>query len=111
MPPVVAIDFDKTLTLSPEDAYKIGGEEPNPEMIEYVRYLKEEKHFGIILWTARPWSHAGHIAGLATMWGVPFNGIRCEKGGAEVYLDDKAVNPADDGWQDRVEEMAIVNDG
>lgn len=110
MPPIVAVDFDKTLAVESVDPYTMGGEKPNEEMVEYVRYLKEVKHYTIILWTARPWSHAGHIAGLATQWGVPFNGIRCEKGGAEVYLDDKAVNPADPDWQERVEAMAVLNE-
>ncbi|QSG06346.1 hypothetical protein HSR121_2013 [Halapricum desulfuricans] len=79
-------------------------------MVEYVRWLKDEKHYTIIIWTARPWSHANHIAGLLTMWEVPYNGLKMEKGGAEVYLDDKAVNHTDEEWQDRLEAMAQNND-
>lgn len=102
----IAIDFDKTLTLDSGDPYEKGGETPNEEMIEYALSLKEDDHHDIIIWTARPWSHAAHIAGLCTMWGVPFNGLKCQKGGAHVYVDDRAVNHAEDGWQDRVEDLA-----
>jgi hydroxymethylpyrimidine pyrophosphatase-like HAD family hydrolase len=103
---IIAIDFDKTLTEDSGDPYRIGGETPNEEMVEYVRALKEEQNYDIIVWTARPWSHAQHIAGLLTQWGVQYNGMKCEKGGAHVYLDDKAVNHADEDWQTRVEEVA-----
>lgn len=91
---VVALDFDNTLTVAHEgdNPYKRGGEQPSEEMVEYANYLKEEINATIIIWTARPWSHAGHIAGLLTMWGCPYNAIRCEKGGADVYVDDKACH-------------------
>lgn len=94
---VVALDFDNTLTVPHEgdDPYKMGGEEPNTAMIEYARHLKENVNATIIIWTARPWSHAGHIAGLLTMWGCQFNAIRCEKGGADVYVDDRAVHTSE----------------
>lgn len=101
---LIALDFDETLTESSGDPYQIGGETPNQEMVEYARWLKEDQHHSIIIWTARPWSHAAHIAGLCTMWGVPFNGLRCEKGGADAYVDDKAVNHiTDDEWRNSVE--------
>jgi trehalose-6-phosphatase len=100
---LIAIDFDNTLTEDSGDPYKPGGETPNDKMIEYVRGLKEEQNEDIIIWTARPWSHAQHIAGLLTMWGVPFNGLQMEKGGADVYVDDRAVNHTNDpDWQEGV---------
>ena len=92
MPPVIAVDFDHTLTMDSGDPYRKGDEVPNEEMIEYVKHLKEDRHCAIVVWTARPWSHAAHVAGLLTMWGVPHNGLKMEKGGAEAYIDDKAVN-------------------
>jgi len=107
---LIAVDFDKTLTADSGDPYKAGGEEPDEEMIEYVRYLKEEKNYDIIIWTARPWSQAGHIAGLATQWGVPVNGLMCEKGGAHIYLDDRAVNHQFNGWEDRIEMLIEDHD-
>jgi trehalose-6-phosphatase len=103
---LIAVDFDHTLTEDSGDPYQPGGETPNEEMIEYVQSLKEERNEEIIIWTARPWSHAQHIAGLLTIWGVPYNGIRCEKGGADAYLDDKAVNHViNPEWQDGVESL------
>jgi trehalose-6-phosphatase len=92
MQPTIAVDFDHTITDHSGDPYKPGGETPNKEMIEYVRHLKDEKNYTIIIWTARPWSQASHIVGLLTMWEVPYNGVKMEKGGADCYIDDKAVN-------------------
>ncbi|MFC7199571.1 hypothetical protein [Halospeciosus flavus] len=103
---IIAVDFDETLTRDSGDPYKAGGEQPDEAMVEYVRRLKEDEQYDIVVWTARPWKHAGHIAGLLTMWGVPYNGLKCEKGGAHVYLDDKAVNHTRDGWEDRVTALA-----
>ena len=88
----VAVDFDMTLTAGSPNPYQTGGEEPNWEMIERVRALKEKGKHDIIIWTARPWSHASHVAGLLTQWEVPFNGMKMQKGGAHAYIDDKAVN-------------------
>jgi len=90
---LIAIDFDKTLTEDSGDPYKVGGEVPNEEMVEYVRRLKEDHYYDIIVWTARPWSHAQHVAGLLTQWGVQYNGLRMEKGGAHIYVDDRAMRP------------------
>lgn len=104
---LIAIDFDNTLTEDSGDPYKTGGESPNEEMVEYVRWLKEEQNEEIIIWTARPWAHAQHIAGLCIMWGVPFNGLLCGKGGADAYVDDKAVNHINDpDWQEGVSRIA-----
>jgi len=105
MPPVIAVDFDKTLTSESGDPYQPGGESPDEDMVEYIQFLKEERNYAIVVWTARPWSQASHIAGLLTMWQVPYNGLKCEKGGADVYLDDKALNHADDGWKLKVDDM------
>lgn len=102
---IIAVDFDNTLTKESGDPYKCGGEQPNEEMVEYVQYLKEEQNENVIIWTARPWSHAEHIAGLCTMWGVQFNGLMCAKGGADCYLDDKAVTYNEDtDWRSGVEQ-------
>lgn len=99
---IIAVDFDKTLTSDSGDPYKVGDEQPDEEMVEFVRSLKEEQNYDIVVWTARPWSHAQHIASLLTQWGVPYNGLKMEKGGADCYLDDKAVNHNDPEWESRV---------
>lgn len=99
----IAVDFDKTITVT-DDEYSYGTETPNPEVIEWLR---EMYYAGmtIIVWTARPWSEANIIAARLTEWDVNFHGVRCGKGGADVYVDDKAVNHTDDDWRDRAESV------
>jgi len=103
---LIAVDFDKTLTEDSGDPYQVGGEKPDREMVSFVQGLKEKKHYDIIIWTARPWEQAGHIASLMTAWGVPYNGIKCAKGGADVYLDDKTVNHHCENWESRFDALA-----
>lgn len=92
----INIDFDKTLTTGEGAAYWEEGEaeSPDEEMVEWVNGQYHQGNF-IIVWTARPWSQAQVVAGYLTKWGVEFNGIRCDKGGADIYVDDKAVNVSD----------------
>lgn len=90
---LIAVDFDHTLTET-DDEYHFGSERPNHEMIAWVRDRYYEGHV-INIWTARPWDEAGYIAGLLTMWGVRYHGLRCEKGGSDMYVDDKAYTPWD----------------
>lgn len=108
--PTIAIDFDKTLTEDSGDPYQTGGETPNEKLIEGVRHLKEVEHYDILIWTARPWDHARHIAGLCTQWGVPFNGLMCEKGGADAYVDDKAVCSTHVSWLADAKRLAEAAD-
>jgi len=86
----IAVDFDNTLTES--DVAYWEGERPDPD-IEVCAAVKERYHAGdtIIIWTARPWSEANNIAAYLTKWEIPYHGIRCEKGGADVYIDDKTT--------------------
>jgi len=87
------VDFDETLTTGEgppfwsEDEH----EEPNTDMIEWVNEQYHKGHF-VIIWTARPWSQAQTVAGYLTKWGVEFYGLRCDKGGADLYVDDNAIN-------------------
>lgn len=92
MPNRLNVDFDNTLT-SGDVAYWDGERaDPDPDVCDYVR---DHYHGGgtVVVWTARPWSEASTIAARLTEWGVPYHGIRCEKGSADVYLDDKALHP------------------
>jgi trehalose-6-phosphatase len=109
--PTIAIDFDNTLTEESGDPFQVGGETPNGDVIEDVQRLKENEHYTIIIWTARPWSHAQQIAGLCVLWGVPFNGIRCDKGGADAYLDDKSVTYDGGEWLDEATTKAEAGHG
>lgn len=88
----LAVDFDNTLT---EDNVRYWeGERPSPDeaVVQAVTEFYREGHT-VIVWTARPWREANHIAAHLTEWGVPYHGIRCEKGSADIYVDDKALEP------------------
>lgn len=90
---VICVDFDKTLTTGegPHFWEEDDEEYPNEEMVEWVNEKFREGHV-IIVWTARPWAEARDIVAYLTDWEVEFNGIRCDKGRADVYIDDRAVN-------------------
>lgn len=88
----LAVDFDNTLTQEGVRYWDGERAEPDEGVCEAVR---RHYHSGgtVIVWTARPWSEASTIAARLTEWGVPYHGIRCEKGSADVYVDDKAKTP------------------
>jgi hydroxymethylpyrimidine pyrophosphatase-like HAD family hydrolase len=90
---LICIDFDKTLTHSDQDEWKPAiKQEPWTEMIEAVReaYTNGKK---IVIWTARQWNEASQVKGWLIAHEVPHHGLMCGKGGAEKYVDDKAVTP------------------
>ena len=101
---VYAVDFDNTLTLSNAKYWEGERPEPDPRMVDICNEIYFDRNT-IIVWTARPWSEAGRIAGHLTEWGVRFHGIRCDKGSAHHYIDDKAIN-AEDFIDDRTPDMA-----
>lgn len=89
---LVMVDFDGTLTQGEAPWWEDEIEEPREEIIEWVR----QQYFAgahVVIWTARPWSETHKIAARLTEWEVPYHGIRCNKGGAEGYVDDKASRP------------------
>lgn len=90
----VAVDWDNTLTEDNAE-YWNGEEAPIDEAV--AEWVRDQYHSGksVFIWTARPWEQARQIAGRLTKHGIPFHGIRCEKGSADVYVDDKAVRPED----------------
>ena len=90
---LINIDFDKTLTCPSEDEWaEAFKREPNQEMIEAVKlaYIRGNK---IVVWTARQWDEAPQVAGWLTAHRVPYHGLRCGKGGSDLYVDDKAISP------------------
>lgn len=91
-PQRINIDFDNTLTES--DVRYWDGERPEPDDA-MVQWARQQYHDGntVIIWTARPWSEANRIAAHCIEWGVKFHGIKCNKGSADKYIDDKAQNP------------------
>ncbi len=87
------IDFDHTITKRSTDEYLSPCQQkPNTELVEK---MWEAYYSGktIIVWTARPWSDAAELAGVLTMWEVPFHGLMMAKGGSDMYVDDKATRP------------------
>lgn len=85
-------DFDNTLTESSVKWWTSETADPDTEMCQLVRDVYASGGF-VIIWTARPWSQAKNIAARLTEWRVPYHGIRCEKGSADFYIDDKMTDP------------------
>lgn len=102
----IAVDFDNTITNG--DVAYWDDELPtvNDDVQEKVLDFYHRGHT-IIVWTARPWSQAGEVAGHLTRWGIKYHGIRCSKGSADLYVDDKAVHVDDWIEQDSVDEREI----
>lgn len=88
------VDFDNTLTKDNVEYWNGEVEEPDERVCEFVRQ-HYYNHGTVIIWTARPWSEANTIAARLTEWEVPYHGIRCEKGSADIYIDDKAKHPSE----------------
>jgi hypothetical protein len=102
----IAVDFDNTITNGDVDYWD--GELPtvNDDVREKVLDLYHRRHT-IIVWTARPWSQASDVAGHLTRWGIKYHGIRCSKGSADLYVDDKAVHV--DDWVDEDDDSVVDN--
>lgn len=91
---LIAVDFDKTLTTGEgtpwwEDGWE---EVPDEEMVEWVNQKYREGNY-IIIWTARPWRVANQVSSFLEKHGVRYHGIRCNKGAADTYIDDKTLRP------------------
>lgn len=89
----ICVDFDHTISIT-NDEYDIGDEQPNERVIEWMWERYFEGHT-LIVWTARPWRDASYIVSKLIAWEVPWHGLRCSKGGADLYVDDKALNTAE----------------
>jgi len=88
----INIDFDNTLTEGDVNYWEGERPTPNEDMVEWARQQYHD-HNTIVIWTARPWSEAARVAAHCTEWGVKFHGIRCNKGSADLYVDDSATRP------------------
>lgn len=91
---VINVDFDGTLTEGNRHEWDAEREEPMESTVQWVRD-KYYDGYVIIIWTARPWSEAQHIASWLTEHGVPYHGIKCEKGATDMYVDDKMIHVGD----------------
>ena len=89
---VYNIDFDGTLT--------IGGytNDPTPNL-DIIKTVKDKYFNGhiIIIWTARWWDFSNLLVSWLIKHNVPFHGVMMGKGGADVYIDDKALSFEDFG--------------
>lgn len=104
MSDLINIDFDRTLTDPDSDEWSPAHEmEPNEDVIEHVRELYFGGH-NIIIWTARQWSEASNVIGFLEAHEVPYHGLRCSKGGSDLYVDDKALRPDEllDGYREDI---------
>jgi trehalose-6-phosphatase len=68
-----------------------GEPSPKQETIDKLRKLYEDGNI-IIIWTARQWEYAPVTVGWLVAHCVPFHGIQMAKGGADYYIDDKAIS-------------------
>jgi len=88
----LAVDFDNTLTESNVEYWNGERPDPDPDVVEAVNDAYKSGTT-VIVWTARPWAEAGRIAAHLTEWGVRWHALRCDKGSADLYVDDKAQKP------------------
>lgn len=86
----IAVDLDDTLTQG-EKRYWEGRCDPDDYVIKSINQLYKQGHT-IVIWTARPWSNASQVASWLVEHGVRYHGLRMNKGSADVYVDDKALN-------------------
>jgi len=102
----IVVDVDGTIF--EKEKYEPGKfGKPITEVIELLAQIKEKKGYNIILYTARSWSeyndlkdwidrnNVGHLIDEIVM-GKPI-GV--------IYLDDKAVNPTEEGWEKLIEKF------
>lgn len=90
---VIAVDFDKTLTTGEGPNYweEDEREYPNDEVISFINEMYYNGHV-ILIWTARPWSQAATVESYLVKWEVEYHGLRCNKTGADLFVDDKVEN-------------------
>ena len=93
-PDVLMVDFDNTITRGDVAYWEGEAPEPDEGVCEAVRQRYYDG-WAVVVWTARPWSEASSVAARLTEWGVPYHGVRCEKGSASEYVDDKATTPGE----------------
>jgi len=87
---LIAVDLDGTLNNG--EPFWVTEPTPNLEVIERVREFYRRGNI-ICIWTARQWSLAPETVAWLIKHQVPFHGIMMGKGGADLYVDDKAITP------------------
>ena len=87
---LIAVDLDGTLNNG--EPFWVTEPTPNLEVIERVREFYRQGNI-ICVWTARQWNTAPETVAWLIKHQVPFHGIMMGKGGADLYVDDKAISP------------------
>lgn len=99
--PIIAVDFDKTLSLNAP--YPDVGE-PNLKLIDWLNQRKRFEGAKIILWTCREGKPLEDAVEFCKSNGLTFDavnenlpeiGFDCRKIVASMYIDDLAINPND----------------
>lgn len=87
---LICVDLDNTITTS--DGWNLDNIQPNQAMIDKMLvWFKKGAH--IIIYTARPGAVYPQTMGWLIAHKVPFHGIAMQiKPGADLYIDDKALN-------------------
>ena len=88
---IIMVDFDGTLTKGgrfwTDDEIL-----PNQKVIDWVNKKYREGNV-IIIFTARPYEIIRETVAWLIKYGVKYHGLNFDKPGAQVYLDDKSINP------------------
>jgi len=88
---IIMVDFDGTLTKG--GRFWTNDEIlPNQKMIDWVNKKYREANC-IIIYTARPYEVMRETVAWLIKHGVKYHGINMDKPGAQMYIDDKAIDP------------------
>lgn len=90
-PKLYAVDMDGTLTNG--ERYWNTKKEPTPnlKMINWINEKYMQGHH-IIIYTARPYEEIRETVSWLIKYGVLYHGLNFDKMGADLYIDDKAIN-------------------
>lgn len=88
---IIMVDFDGTLTLGgrfwTDDEIL-----PNQKVIDWVN-KQYKKGNVIIVYSARPYEVMRDTVAWLIKYGIKYHGLNFDKPGAQIYLDDKSINP------------------
>lgn len=98
----LAVDLDGTLARgvwTPESPTTAIGDPIGENVFKVVRLAKQG--WKIVIHTARPWQDYEQIESWLNRYAIPWDKIVCGKLLAAAYIDDRAINAADDNWTPR----------
>ncbi len=86
------VDFDGTLTTGGRFWVEGDKHPPNKKMIEWTNNQYKKGNV-IIIFTARPYEVMRETVAWLIKHGIKYHGINMDKPGAQMYVDDKSINP------------------